>query len=302
MNVKLVVVGSSNTDMVTKSDRLPKPGETVIAHDFFIGQGGKGANQAVAAARMGATVTFIARVGDDDFGRNAVKSYKKDGIDTSFITFDPDQPTGTALINLDDQGQNMIVATMGANRNLTQRHIDRAEDALNSCSAILTQLELSVTTVLHLARRAKKSGKIFILNPAPIQEISEELISLTDYIIPNQTEAEMLTSVKVDDLKSAENAAGILIRRGAKNVVITMGAKGAFIKDRFCSKIIPAPVVQAVDTVGAGDTFCGTFAVEIIKGKSLEQAVELANKSAALAVTRSGAQAGIPFRRELILK
>ncbi len=299
MKVKIVVVGSSNTDMVTRSDRLPKPGETVVSHEFFIGQGGKGANQAVSAARMGASVTFVARVGNDDFGRKAVSIYEKEGIDTSYITYDDDLPTGTALINLDAKGQNMIVATMGANANLLDKHIDKAADILKSCDAILTQLEMPLTSVLYLARRAKAEGKMFILNPAPIQEISDELISLTDYIIPNQTEAAVMTGVEVEDLQSAENAAGILTGRGAKQVIITIGEKGAFIKGAFGSKIVPAPNVNAIDTVGAGDTFCGAFAVGIAEGKTMEEAVALANKSAALAVTRPGAQAGIPFREEL---
>ena len=299
MKPQILIVGSSNTDMVTKSDRLPKPGETVVAHQFYIAQGGKGANQAVAAARLGANVTFLGCVGDDDFGRNAVRSYQLEGIDTEFFTYDPNLPTGTALIHIDDSAENMIVTNMGANRSLGIAEINKGVDLLIKVAVVLTQLEMPLDSVMHLAKLAKANHVPLILNPAPPRVIADELIALTDYLIPNQSEARTLTGIEVVDIVSAKKAAKDLYEKGAQHVIITMGASGAYLHDQQHSELIEAPSVKAVDTVGAGDTFCGAFAVAIAEGKPIEEAVLFANQCASLAVTREGAQQGIPYRHEI---
>ena len=285
--------------MVTISDRLPKPGETVIAHQFYIAQGGKGANQAVAAARLGGQVTFVCKVGADDFGKKSIVSYQKEGINTDFIYLDQQAPTGTALINIDDKGENMIVATMGANAHLQVDEVSPVFEKMREADVVVSQLEIPLETVLFTAKEAKKYEIPFILNPAPPNQITDELISLTDFIIPNETEAEIYTGIKVMDEQSARQAAKELVRRGAKTVVITMGAKGAFLCSDATERLIPAPKVKAIDTVGAGDTFCGAFAVAIAKGKSAEEAIGFANKCASIAVTREGAQQGIPYKDEI---
>ena len=285
--------------MVTISDRLPKPGETVIAHQFYIAQGGKGANQAVAAARLGGQVTFVCKVGADDFGKKSIVSYQKEGINTDFIYLDQQAPTGTALINIDDKGENMIVATMGANAHLQVDEVSPVFEKRQNVDVVVSQLEIPLETVVFVARKARECGIPFILNPAPPNQITDELIGLTDFIIPNETEAEIYTGIKVMDEQSASYAAKELVRRGAKTVVITMGAKGAFLCNEVTEKLIPAPQVVAIDTVGAGDTFCGSFAVAIAEGKSAEEAIYFANRCASIAVTRAGAQQGIPYKNEI---
>ena len=285
--------------MVTISDRLPKPGETVIAHQFYIAQGGKGANQAVAAARLGGQVTFVCKVGADNFGNQSITSYQKEGINTDFIYLDQQTPTGTALINIDDKGENMIVATMGANAHLQVDEVSPVFEKRQNVDVVVSQLEIPLETVVFVARKARECGIPFILNPAPPNQITDELIGLTDFIIPNETEAEIYTGIKVMDEQSASYAAKELVRRGAKTVVITMGAKGAFLCNEVTEKLIPAPQVVAIDTVGAGDTFCGSFAVAIAEGKSAEEAIYFANRCASIAVTRAGAQQGIPYKNEI---
>ncbi len=299
MNPKILVIGSSNTDMVTLSDRLPKPGETVIAKEFYIAQGGKGANQAVAAARLGGDVTFVAKVGDDDFGKQAIAGYKKDGIKTVLISRDPDTPTGTALINIDAAGENMIVATMGANARLSIKDVETSLDQMKHVKVVLSQLEIPLETTLYAAKKARELAKPFILNPAPPNTLPDELISLCTYIIPNGTEASFFSGLTLGSDEDIQKAADYFIQKGAENVIITLGSRGAFLHNDRTSQFITAPKVKAVDTVGAGDVFCGAFTLAIAEGKSATGAVQFANQCASLAVTRKGAQEGIPYRKEI---
>ncbi|MBV6640476.1 MAG: ribokinase [Cyclobacteriaceae bacterium] len=299
MNPNILVIGSSNTDMVTLSDRLPKPGETVIAKEFYIAQGGKGANQAVAAARLGGEVTFVAKVGNDDFGRQAIAGYQKDGINTDLMTQDSDAPTGTALINIDATGENMIVATMGANARLSIKDVEKSLDQMKSAKVVLSQLEIPLETTLYAAKQATELGIPFILNPAPPNTLSDELIALCTYIIPNETEASYFSGVTLKSDLDIQHAGQYFIQKGAENVIITLGARGAFLHNDRTSQFITAPTVKAVDTVGAGDVFCGAFTLAIAEGKPASEAVRFANRSASLAVTRKGVQGGIPYRKEI---
>ncbi|XOV92099.1 MAG: ribokinase [Bacteroidota bacterium] len=300
MKPKILVVGSSNTDMVTVSDRLPKPGETVVADEFYIAQGGKGANQAVAAARLGGEVTFVAKLGDDDFARQAIAGYRKDKIKTDLLSFDPSAPTGTALIHIDDSGENMIVTNMGANNKLSIEDVRESVWDLESADVILSQLEIPVETVIFTAKKAREFGKPFILNPAPINPLPDELIGMCTYIIPNETEAAYFSKVKIKGDNSVKTAANYFLDKGAQNVIITLGSRGAYWQSSGVSAFIEAPKVKAIDTVGAGDVFCGAFSVGIAKMGSVEEAVRFANQCASLAVTRKGAQSGIPYAHELM--
>ncbi len=300
MNPKILVVGSSNTDMVTLSDRLPRPGETVIANEFYIAQGGKGANQAVAAARLGGEVMFVAKVGNDDFGKQAIAGYQKDGINTDLITKDPDAPTGTALINIDAAGENMIVATMGANARLSIKDVEKCLDQMKSAKVVLSQLEIPLETTLFTTTKARELGKPFILNPAPPNSLPNELIALCTYIIPNETEASFFSGVSLNSDEDIQKAAHYFIQKGAENVIVTLGAQGAFLHNERTSQFITAPKIKAVDTVGAGDVFCGAFTLAIAEGRTDIEAVRFANQCAALAVTRKGAQKGIPYRKEVM--
>ncbi len=299
MKPKILVIGSSNTDMVTLSDRLPKPGETVISNEFYITQGGKGANQAVAAARLGGEVTFVARLGSDDFARQAIAGYEQDGISTQYITHDPKAPTGIALINIDQAGENMIVANMGANARLSIEDVDKCMPAFESADVVLSQLEIPIETVLHSAKIARELSKPFLLNPAPPAKLPDELIALCTYIIPNETEASYFSNIELVDDDSVNRAADHFLKKGVKNVIITLGKRGAYWQDSNSFRIIPAPEVKAIDTVGAGDVFCGAFALGIAEKNSVEEAILFSNRCASLSVTRKGAQNGIPFRAEI---
>lgn len=295
----IIVVGSSNTDMVTVSEKLPAAGETVIGKKFFSNPGGKGANQAVAASRLNGQVVFIAKVGDDLFGNKALEHYQKEGIETKYITQESGSVSGIALINVDAKGENTIVVAPGANNLLREDDIKRANDALAQAEIFLTQLETPLETVLFLAERVVALGKKLILNPAPARTLPDELLAHLYIITPNESEAEQLTGVKVCDVASAREAAIKLRDRGVEVVIITLGEKGAFLHCDSISELIPAPAVQAVDTTAAGDTFNGALAVALSEDMPLQEAVRFANKCAAISVTREGAQAAIPYRKEL---
>lgn len=296
---KIIVVGSSNTDMVTVSDRLPAAGETVIGRKFFTNPGGKGANQAVAACRLAGQVTFIAKVGDDLFGQQALEGYNKEGIDTLYISREEGCVSGVALINVDAQGENTIVVAPGANNFLKEADIERAAAALSQAEIFLTQLEIPLETVSFLAERAKALGKKLILNPAPARSLPDELLSGLYMITPNESEAEQLTGVQVHDTASAREAAIKLKARGVEVVIITLGKKGAYLHADQISELIPVVAVKAIDTTAAGDTFNGALAVGLSEGMNLQKAVSFANHCAAISVTREGAQAAIPLRSEL---
>lgn len=296
---KIVVLGSTNTDMVITGKRIPVPGETVCDGRFLMNPGGKGANQAVAVARLAAkkgVCAFIAKVGDDLFGRETAARLKKDGIAAKLIV-DKTEPSGTALILVDAKGQNVISVALGANGTLSPKDIARFRPDIEGAAALLMQLETPIETVLAAARWAHAKGVPVVLNPAPAAKLPKELFGLLDWITPNETEAELLTGVKVTDVDSAARAAALLRRRGVKNVLITMGARGCFCG--ACGTLFPCRKVKAVDCVAAGDTFNGAFIVALAEGRPVAEAIDFAQKASAIAVTRPGAQSSVPFRREI---
>lgn len=296
---KIAVIGSSNTDMVVVTATLPKPGETLLGGKFFMNPGGKGANQAVAAARLGGEVFFIAKTGNDVFGQQARQLFRKEGINTETVYTDEENPSGVALINVDEKAENCIAVAPGANDNLKVTDIDASDKQLSDAGIVLLQLEIPLETVVYAVEKAFRAGKKVILNPAPARNLPEKLYGQLYLITPNETEAEVLTGVRVTDEASAQKASEILISRGTKHVIITLGSKGSYLFTNKEGQIIPAPKVKAVDTTAAGDVFNGALCVAIGEGLPLEEAVVFANKAASISVTRMGAQASAPYRREI---
>jgi ribokinase len=296
---RIVVIGSTNTDMVVKSRKIPSPGETILGGSFFMNPGGKGANQAVAAARLNGNVTFVTKTGNDLFGDQAKHIFDFEGIDTKHLVSDPKNPSGIALIMVDQNGENCIVVAPGSNGTLSA--YDIAEDVYGNdpSDVFLLQLEIPVSTVEFVVQKVFERDNRVILNPAPAKQLSDDLLQCVNIITPNEGEAELLTGIKVSDASSAEKAAIKLKSKGAENVIITMGGSGAYLLTDSVSKLIPVVPVRAVDTTAAGDVFNGALAVAISEGKNLEEAVIFANKAAAISVTRMGAQASAPYRKEL---
>lgn len=299
MKGKVVVVGSSNTDMVVQMPSLPTPGETVLGGEFVQVAGGKGANQAVAAARLGAAVTFVARVGDDALGALAIENFQRDHIRTEHVRRDPERPSGVALIMVDGRGENMIAVASGANNALSTADVDAASDAISTAAVLLLQLETPIGTVKHAARLAKAKGATVILNPAPAQKLDRELLQHVSVLTPNEKEAEALTGILPVDLASASRAAEVLQEQGVGSVVITMGERGAFVKTSEGEELVPGKRVKAVDTTAAGDAFNGAIACALANGVQLGEAVRFANHVAALSVTRMGAQPSLPTLAEV---
>lgn len=299
MSRKIVVMGSCNTDMVINMERLPLPGETLLGGKFFMNPGGKGANQAVAAARLGGKVLFIAKVGNDPFGVRAVDQYKAEGINTKHVVVDKEHPSGVALILVDAHGENSIAVASGANAHLMPQDIDNARGAIEDGDILLMQLETPLETVEHAALLAKQLGKKVILNPAPAHPLPESLLRNLYMLIANETEAEFISGTKISDMDSVARAADIICGKGVENVVITLGSKGAFVKERGAYHQVQGLKVKAVDATAAGDTFCGALCVALAEGRSITEAVEFANRAAAITVTRMGAQSSLPYRREV---
>ena len=296
---KIVVLGSTNTDMVITGKKIPVPGETVCGGSFLMNPGGKGANQAVAVARLSAkkgACVFIAKVGDDLFGRETAARLKKDGIVPRLVV-DKKEPSGTALILVDAKGQNVISVALGANGTLSPKDVSPFRKDIEGAAALVMQLETPLDTVEWAAKVAHDAGVSVILNPAPARKLPKTLYPLVDWITPNETEAELLTGVKVVDAASAAKATAVLKKRGVGHVVITMGSKGAYCGD--CNKVYPCRKVKAVDCVAAGDTFNGAFAVALAEGKTCAEAIAFAQKASAISVTRPGAQSSVPYRKEL---
>lgn len=297
---KVIVVGSSNTDLVFETPKFPADGETVIGGDFEVISGGKGANQAVSAARAGANVLFLTKVGDDEFGSNAIAIYNSEGINTSFIEKQKGVASGTAMIMVNqNSGENAIIVAPGANNHLNEQNIDEITDQITATTTVLCQLEIPLTTVAYLLKQAKSKNALTILNPAPYQEISLELLKDVDIITPNETETYGLTGIKLVDQESIERAAFSLLQMVNKAVIITLGDKGVyFISHQQRGQFMPTSKVNAVDTTAAGDVFNGYFAAAL-QDNELETAIKLGMKSATLSVTRKGAQPSIPFRNEI---
>jgi len=296
----IVVIGSSNTDMVIKSERLPAPGETVLGGSFFMNAGGKGANQGVAAARLNGAVTFVAKVGNDVFGMQAIELFKQEKINTGYIFIDEKNPSGIALINVDAKGENCITVAQGANGFLSKEDIEKARAVIEQADIILIQLEIPIETIEYVAKIAWQKNIQIILNPAPACKLSDDLLSKISIITPNEKEAEMLTGIPVNNIDSAKQAALILSAKGIEIVIITLGEQGALLYQQNEFKLIPTNKVTAVDTTAAGDVFNGALAVALSEKKSIGEAVLFANKAASISVTRLGAQASAPYRLEVV--
>ena len=298
---KIIVIGSTNMDMVVKTSHLPTPGETVLGGSFFMNSGGKGANQAVAIARLGGDATFITKIGNDIFGKQSTQLFDDEGINTRYILSDHTSPSGVALITVDDQGENSIVVASGANANLTPSDVETLLNKISNIDIILVQLEIPLETVNFIAQYTATNKIMLIVNPAPANTLSPELIKNIDIITPNAKEAEMLTGVKVKNVESAEKAAHILQKKGVKTVIVTLGAIGAVVLDGSICQLVPAQKVEAIDTTAAGDVFNGALAVAISEGQSIIKAVEFSCLASSLSVTKLGAQSSIPHRNELII-
>lgn len=299
MKKDIVVVGSSNTDMIVQMERIPRPGETIIGGRFTTAPGGKGANQAVAAARAGGQVTFVAKVGEDVLGEQAVAGFTRDGIDVEFVFRDRAEPSGVALIFVGADGENSIAVASGANARLSKADIKKARSALARSGILVMQLETPLDTVREAAALATRHGVRVILNPAPAQALDDGLLRQVSILTPNETEAELLTGVKVDSDQSAARAASVLMGKGVETVIITLGARGAWVSTPAYSRLIPGFKVKPVDTTAAGDVFNGALAVALSEEAPLDQAVRFANAAAALSVTKLGAQPSAPKRKSI---
>ena len=299
MPANVVVIGSLNMDLVTRAPRLPRGGETLIGHSFATVSGGKGANQAVAAARLGAKVAMIGCVGNDDYGVRLRDALLAEHIDCEAVSVVEDS-SGVALIVVDDNSQNAIVIVAGANGAMTEAVIDRFDAVLQAADVVICQLEIPDATVGHALKRARELGKTVILNPAPASRpLPADWFAAIDYLIPNESEAAALSGLAVDSLQSAEAAATQLIAMGAGKVIVTLGAQGSLFANGKGFEHFPAPTVKALDTTAAGDTFVGGFAAALADGKSEDEAIRYGQIAAALSVTRAGAQPSIPTMSEV---
>ncbi len=298
---KIVVIGSSNTDMTIKSDRLPVYGQIVAGGHFSMSSGGKGANQAIAVARMGGKVSFITKTGNDLFGKRSLELYRSEGIMSDYVFSSSEHPSGVGLIMVDSAGEKYISIAQGAIKTLSIQDIEKARAEIENAEILLMELEIPMETAEYAAEIASNSGVTVILNPSPIQLISEELLRRIDIIIPNKTEAGLLTGVSIDDWASARKAADRIHEKGIETVIITLGSRGALIRDRGEFYEIPAEKVEVVDTTAVGDTFCAALCVGLVEGMTILEAARFANTAAAMAVTRKGGQEAIPHRAELNL-
>lgn len=296
---KIIVIGSSNVDMVVRTSHLPAPGETILGGEFFMNQGGKGANQAVAIKRLGGNLIFMAKLGNDVLGRQSVGYFKKEGIDTRYIALDEDSASGVALISVDDHAENSIVVASGANMLLNEQDVDKMLEEMCEGDILLMQLEIPLQTVEYAARKAFGKGVKVVLNPAPARSLPKELFRHLYMVTPNRIEAEMLTGIKIANDADVEKVAEEICAMGVKNVIITLGSKGCLIREEGVSYRIDAFKVEPVDTTAAGDTFNGALCVGLSEGMDLKQAAVMASKASSIAVTRMGAQSSIPYREEL---
>ena len=297
---KIFVIGSATMDMVVKADKHPLPGETLLGGNFLMNPGGKGANQAVAIARLGGDLTFVAKLGNDIFGKQIIEGFRKENMNTEYVFTDEQHPSGVALIMVNAAGENCIVVAAGSNSNLLMRDIESVP-ALKDAEIILMQLEIPMDTIEAIAKNAKSNHQKLILNPAPAQHLSNELLNGLFLITPNETEAAILTGIEVTNDGSAEKAADLLLNKGVENVIITLGKQGAYYKNKERSFRINAPEVKAIDTTAAGDTFSGALTVALTEDMDWKKAIEFAVTAASISVTRMGAQASVPYRNEVSL-
>lgn len=296
---KIVVIGSINMDLVTICERAPRGGETLLGKKFMQIPGGKGANQAVAMGKMKSPVSMLGKIGREGMGDILLDSMKKDGIDISNIEY-CDEATGIAKIIVEENGQNRIIVVPGANYEVDSSYIDRHLDAIKNCDILVTQLEIPIETVKYSLKKAKEFGKITILNPAPATKLDEEIILNSDYIIPNETELELLSGMSITDEKSVINAADVLLKKGVKGLIVTLGSKGCMYISKVERKAFPAYRVKAIDTTAAGDSFIGGFVNGLASGLNFEESIDRGTKVAAISVTRIGAQTSIPTLEEVL--
>jgi ribokinase len=295
---KIVVVGSANADLMIATAELPKPGETVRGHDFLVAPGGKGANQATAAARLGGDVGFIGSIGDDDFGKSLKASLLDSGVHTTHLHVRPFS-TGVALVVSETSGENSIVVAAGANEFLLPADIDAATDEIAKASIVLCQFESPVATIEHLIEVAKKCGVAVLLNPAPARPVTDAMLNGIRFLVPNRHELADLTGLPTGTIGDVEDAAKALLGRGVQTVITTLGREGVLRATVDGARVFPAPIVQAVDTTGAGDTFVGAFAAEWCRTSDVDAAVVFAQRAAAYSVTKRGAQASMPWLSDL---
>ena len=300
MKKKVTIAGSFIVDLMARTPHLPKPGETVKGLTFKMGPGGKGSNQAIAAKRANCDVVFISKVGKDEFGEMALNTLKNERLDTKYIFEDETLQTGTALIIVDDvTSQNEIVVTSGACDNITKEDLDACKDAIKNCDIFLTQLEINREAIESSIKLAHENNATIVLNPAPVQEISEDILRLVDIITPNEVEASILTGYEVRTVEDARSAAIILQEKGIPNVVITLGKLGVYVKSKAEERFIKAYTVDAVDTTGAGDAFNGGFVTALSEGKDIFESAKFGNALAALSVTKIGTAPSMPTREEI---
>jgi ribokinase len=295
----VLVVGSSNLDLVVTTNRFPKPGETIFGKKFEMYPGGKGANQAVCAARLGCKTFFIGKMGNDEFHEKLSVILENAGVDISNLFIDKNEHTGTALITVDETGQNQIVVISGSNMKLSSQDISSKSDLFSKTAVVLTQLEIPIETVVESAKLAHENNALFILNPAPAASLPEYLFHLIDYITPNENELELLSGLKINDDSSIRLAAEKLLKKGIRNVIVTLGDRGSMLINSSTTKHFPVSKVEVVDSTGAGDAFNGALASSLSEGNAIEKAIELANKVASISVTRMGAQSSLPYASEI---
>jgi len=295
----IVVVGSNMMDMITKIPRLPKMGETLVGHTFSMGFGGKGANQAVMAARLKASVAMVCKVGKDRFGPMVRQNFKDQGLAVAVVFEDEELPSGVAPILVDDEGRNMVIIVPGANNTLSASEVRQAGDVIRDASILITQLEIPDDAILAAFEIAHAGGVRIILNPAPAREVPAEMIAMSDLVVPNETEAELLTGIPVQGRQGALHAAQKLQQMGARMVIVTLGAQGALLWDGGREQHFAPPRVNAIDTTGSGDAFIGSLAFALAREKGIEDAIRFANLAAALSVTRIGTQISFPTLEEM---
>ncbi len=295
----VLVVGSANMDLVVQCSRFPLPGETIFGNNFQMFPGGKGANQAVSCARLGIKTYFIGKMGQDELGKRLSETMMNDRVDLTNLFTDKSKHTGTALITVDSNGQNQIIVISGSNMKLTPADVRKKKEIFTKTRVVLTQLEIPLETVIETARLARENDAIFILNPAPACEIPDEIYPLINYLTPNETELQMLSNMMVTDVVSAEKAAKIMLEKGVQNIIITLGAKGALLVNKYHTELYKTRKVDVVDTTAAGDAFNGALAYSFASRKEIPEAILFANRAAAISVTRLGAQSSMPVIAEL---
>lgn len=295
----ILVVGSSNLDLVVTAQRFPNPGETVFGNKFEMFPGGKGANQAVCASRLGCKTTFVGKMGNDEFKEKLSQIMVESKVDISNLFVDDSEHTGTALITVDSNGQNQIIVISGSNMKLSPEDVESRASLFEEATVVLTQLEIPIETVLKVAQLAKNHRALFILNPAPAVQLPDQLLSLIDIITPNESELELITGIRITGHESIVKAAKTLIGRGAKNIIVTLGEKGSVLINNSCNKLFGVNKVKVVDSTAAGDAFNGALASSLADNHSIEESIEFANKIASITVTRMGAQSSMPYLNEL---